>query len=265
MVKFTSLKRPVKRFLDRFSPTLVLPSKRAGTAILFLHHSTGHNVWNGGVAEWFREYNARNDTAYEIVEQVFPKRSPYGWTNYPYDYWNIWINHQGDKAFMREPTLEMITARYDVVIFKHCFPVSKVLEDTGTPDVASKDKRIENYKLQYDALKKKMHQYPEKQFIVWTGAALVRGATNEAEATRTREFFDWVRNEWDEPGDNVFLWDFYGLETDGGLYLKDEYAHGPADSHLNPAFGKKMAPLFAQRIVDVIEGRGDSTSASGAQ
>jgi len=263
MVTFAGLRRPVKRFLERFSPTLVLPSKRTGTAILFLHHSTGHNVWSGGVAEWFRAYNARHGTSYEIVEQAFPKRTPYGWANYPYDYWNIWVNHQGDKAFMREPTLEMITARYDVVVFKHCFPVGKLQEDVGMSDIASQEKRMENYRLQYDALKKKMHEYPDKQFVVWTGPALVRGATNEAEAIRARAFFDWVRTEWDESGDNIFLWDFYSLETEGGLCLRDEYARGPNDSHLTPAFGRKVAPLFAQRVVDVIEGRGDHTSASG--
>jgi len=267
MIKFTDLKRPVKKLLRIISgpePILIAPSqRRKGTSILFLHHSTGGYVWNGGVAKWIKAYNRRNATSYNIVEQTFPKGTSYGWSNYPYDYWNIWVAHQGDEPYMREPTLEMICAQYDVIIFKHCFPVGKILEDTGKPDVTSKEKRIENYKAQYKALKKKMCQYPNKKFIIWTGAALVRGVTDEAEATRARAFFDWVKNEWDEPGDNIFLWDFYMLETDGELYMKDEYATDPTNSHPNLVFCKKVAPLFAQRIVDVIEGRGDAASATG--
>ena len=60
-------------------------------------------------------------------------------------------------------------------------------------------------------------------------------------------------NEWDEEGDNIYLWDFYHLETEGGLYLKNEYAVSPDDSHPNPSFSGKAAPLFAQFIIDVIE------------
>jgi hypothetical protein len=227
--------------------------------IIFLHHSTGENVWYGGVLEWF-DQNAPN---YRIVEQYFPKDSPYGWNNYPYDYWNIWVNHAGSSPYMNEPTLEILTAQYHVIIFKHCFPVGEIEADTGSPNIASEEKRLENYKLQYDALKTKMHAFPNNLFIVWTGAALTQNSTNEAAATRARAFFEWVRNEWDDPGDNIYIWDFYELETEGGLYLKDEYAEDPYDSHPNGTFSQMVAPLFCQRIVNVLEGRGDSTSLTG--
>lgn len=244
--------------------------------IVFLHHSTGFLIWEGGVPEWFEKYNKEHGTDYQIVERVFPKRSPYGWNNYPYDYWNIWVNHAGDELFMEEPTLEILTREYDVIIFKHCFPVSDILEDTGYPDINSEDKRVENYKLHYTALKEKMHQFPNNKFIVWTGPARVenfslldriywrlKGKSIHGRAKRAREFFDWVRNEWDEPGDNIYLWDFYELETEGGLYLKKEYAKSPNDSHPNENFARMVAPYFCQRIVDVIKGRGDSSSITG--
>lgn len=225
--------------------------------IIFLHHSTGECIWNGGVPEWLRKYNAGHGTNYQVVEQVFPKDSPYGWKNYPYDYWNIWVNHAGNKTFMTEPTLEILTKQYDVIIWKHCFPVSDIEEDTGSADVSSEDKRIENYKLQYEALKKKMHEFPNKKFIVWTGAAKVAGDADKESAKRARTFFEWVKNRWDEKGDNIYIWDFYGLETGGGLYLKNEYAAGKDDSHPNGSFSRKAASLFCQRVVDIIEGRGD--------
>lgn len=229
--------------------------------ILFLHHSTGECVWNGGVKEWFDDYNQTNQTDYAIREQAFPKDDPYGWNNYPYDYWNIWVRHAGSKPFKGEPTLEMLTPKYDVITFKHCFPVSSIEENSGKGDVASEDKRIAIYKLQYDALKKKMREFPKTRFIVWTGAALVKGETDEAAAKRAKAFFEWVCRTWDEPNDNIFIWDFRALETEGGLYLKDTYAQG--DSHPNEKFSKQVAPRFCRRIVDVIRGDGDQGSITG--
>ena len=229
--------------------------------ILFLHHSTGECIWNGGVQAWFEAYNTTHKTEYTITQQNFPKSEPYGWENYPYDYWNIWVRHAGDQPYQTEPTLEMLTSRYEVIVFKHCFPVSAIEADTGQADVASADKRIENYKLQYAALKKKLREFPRTKFILWTGAAMVRSETDESAAGRAKAFFDWVRGDWDERGDNIYLWDFYALETDGGLYLKDAYASG--DSHPNESFSRMAAPFFCQRIVDVISETGDTKSLTG--
>ena len=63
--------------------------------------------------------------------------------------------------------------------------------------------------------------------------------------------------------DNIFLWDFYELETEGGLYLKPEYATSPTNSHPNKDFAQKVAPYFCQRIVDVIENDGTKTTLTG--
>ena len=229
--------------------------------ILFLHHSTGECIWNGGVREWFEAYNRREKTDYTITEQAFPKDSPYGWNNYPYDYWNIWVRHAGPKPYRGEPTLEMLTPKYDVIVFKHCFPVSAVEENEGRGEVSSEEKRAANYRLQYEALGKKLREFPKTKFIVWTGAALLKGETDEASARRAKAFFEWVRHDWDRPGDNIYLWDFHALQTEGGLYFKEAYAAG--DSHPNEVFSRKVAPLFCRRVVDVIQGRGDTGSLTG--
>ena len=231
--------------------------------ILFLHHSTGGNIWAGGVKEWFEYYNKTEKTNYSIFELNFPKDSPYGWNNYPFDYWNIWINHAGEESYKEEPTLEIFTKTYDVIIWKHCFPVSDIEEDTGNPSINSEEKRLENYKLQYNSLKEKMKEFPNTKFIVWTISALTESSTTEEKAIRAQEFYNWVKNEWDEKGDNIFLWDFYILETEGELYMKNENAVSETDSHPNNVFSQKVAPYFCKRIVDVIEGRGDITDISG--
>lgn len=238
--------------------------------IIFLHHSTGYNIWlgktnnylykitrKGDVQKYFERYNRKNGTAYQVVEQFFPKQAPYGWNNYPYDYYNIWVKNEGNTSYMEEATLEMLTAEYDVIIFKHCFPVSNILEDTGKPDIESSVKSLENFKLQYGALKEKMHEFPSCKFIVWTPAVTTQNLLSEDQAIRTREFRDWVINEWDEKGDNVFIWDFYSFETEGGLYLVDKNAVSPDNSHPNREFASRVAPLFGQFIIDVVESKVD--------
>jgi hypothetical protein len=236
---------------------------RREARIMFLHHSTGGCIWNGGVPGWFKKYNAEQGTAYSIEETAFPKDSPYGWNNYPYDYWNIWVNNAGPQAYKGEPTLEMLTRKYDVIVLKHCFPVCNLSSDKGQGDVASSRKTIENYKLQYNALKEKMRQFPDTVFVFWTGAAQVEGQMSPENARNSKEFFGWVRDSWDEAGDNIFIWDFYSLEVEDGIYLNPKYAAGRNDSHPNKQFSKKAAPYFCSRLVNILNGQGDTTSILG--
>ena len=268
-------------FTMAFSQTRCLGNEQSGIdpegdnmKIVFLHHSTGERIWKGGMLQWFEKYNSDKGTDLLIEERIFPRQSPYGWNNYPYDYWNIWVNHAGNDPFMEEPTLEILAKEYDLIILKHCFPVSDIAADTGAPDIESQEKRAENYMLQYEALKKKMREFPETKFLLWTGPAeiectslkykivsfLKRRDICRENAERAKDFFDWVRNDWDEPDDNIFLWDFYALSTEGSLYIKGEYAENKSDPHPNRAFAEKAAPEFCRRIVDVLEGRGDSSS-----
>ena len=211
--------------------------------------------------DWFTAYNKAHATRYVIEERAFPSGNLYPWENYPYDYWNIWVKHAGTSAYRGEPTLEMLVKDYLLIVFKHCFPVSGIEAD-GTPAYSVPDKTIANYKLQYSALKTKLRSFPNVRFVVWTGAALIEAETSPGQAERAKRFFDWVKNVWDEPGDNIYVWDFFALETDGGNYLLSQYCAG--DSHPNETFAARVAPLFCQRLVDVIGGKGDTSSITGA-
>jgi hypothetical protein len=164
---------------------------------------------------------------------------------------------------MGEPTLEMLTKEYKVIVFKHCYPVSGLNSDSSKIDINSPEKTIENYKLQYNALKQKLLQFPNTKFILWTGAVMVKSQMSETNARLAKSFFDWVRKTWDTENDNIFLWDFYELETDGGVYLKAEYATDANNSHPNKIFAKKVAPYFCLRIVDIIENNGTNTTLTG--
>ena len=76
----------------------------------------------------------------------------------------------------------------------------------------------------------------------------------EDEARRISEFYRWILEKWDEKEDNIYLWDFYKYETEGGLYFKDEYAFSSNDSHPGKEFSAHMAPILARFIVDVADG-----------
>ena len=250
--------------------------------IIFLHHSTGNIIWNGKTTSivekmvgkiskklansftskpflpsLFEKYNQENHRKFHIKEITFPKSRPYGWNNFPYDYYNIWVKNSGNQYYMKEPTLEKLTNEYDVIIFKHCFPVSNIQNDLDSADINSNIKTITNYKLQYLALKNKIHEFPETKFILFTGAVQVKSNISEDEAKRTAEFFNWVINEWDQPGDNIFLWDLYNLQTEGGLYFKDEYAQSFNNSHPNTDFAKKASKLLFERIINIVEDNGN--------
>ena len=240
-----------------------LQAQTKNSNIIFLHHSTGQCIWDGGVNEWFDAYNTDNNTNHQIIEQEFPKDDPYGWENYPYDYYNIWVKNAGQEPYRQEPTLEILTKKYDIIVLKHCFPVGYVDEDYNDPDIDSSEKRMENYELQYNALKEKMVLFPDNKFIVWTGAALVKNDTSSEQAQRTKDFFNWVKNDWDKPQDYIFIFDFYQLQTEGELYFKRKYSQGSDDSHPNESFSKRVAPYFCQRIIDVISERGDTADETG--
>ena len=119
-------------------PVLAAPKEQAllpaDTRIVFLHHSTGEVVWNGGVPECVAAWNRAHGTRYTIEERAFPSGDPYPWENYPYDYWNIWVKHAGRSAYRGEPTLEMLTRDYQLIVFKHCFPVSGIDADGTARD-----------------------------------------------------------------------------------------------------------------------------------
>jgi hypothetical protein len=265
-------------------------TKARDMRIIFLHHSTGQMVWNGGIStlmfrinkrltkllggktnrrgfipSLFRAHNRQFGTCYTIEELSFPKAKPYGWRNYPFDYYNIWVRNAGSKPFLEEPTLELLTREYQVVVFKHCFPVSNIQPDKDSPDINSEHRSLSNYKLQYLALRDKLHQFSNTKFIVWTNAAQVKSKTNEEEARRSCDFVNWVINEWDSPNDNIFLWDFYGLQTEGGLYFQEKFAQSEANSHPKAAFANAASKLFAQRMVDVIEANGSNTTLTGGK
>ena len=238
--------------------------------VIFLHHSTGAGVYSeGNVATWMTNYNTAHSKNYQLTERNYPD-SPYPWANYPYDYWNLWIN-SSSTCNSGNPKIECIntlTQNYKVIIYKHCFPGAGIGADEPTSSVSSETKTLGNYKLQYRALRAMMDGYPNNKFIVWTLAPLHRNATNAADASRAKQFVDWVKTQWlTEDGHshpNIYIFDFWGIVAESNASpaqgkvncLKYAYEgdHSGDDSHPNSAANQVAGPLFGQCIVNAIEG-----------
>lgn len=258
----------IKTFIMIICSSLLLNScaDKGDINVAYLHHSTGQNVWYGDhtprrfafldnncmIPRLINEYNTKNDRKITIKNITFPTGNPYPWQNYPYDYYNIWVANGNADYYQKEPSLSTLCSKYDIISLKHCFPGSNIIADEFLPD-SRETKTLGNYKYLYNELKKKFSEYPDTKFIVWTNAALVKSATNEEEALRTREWVRWVKEEWDTPDDNIYIFDFYNIETEGELYLKPEYAASDVDSHPNKIVSTAAAEKFVDFLTSVIK------------
>jgi hypothetical protein len=246
---------------------LSLSAASFSQSVIFLHHSTGQAVYfEGDVPGWIANYNAAHSKNYQVTERSFPN-TPYPWNNYPYDYWNLWVNNACDNSDPDIACLSSLCTNYNVIIFKHCFPGADIMEDDGNPSVSSSYQTLANYKLQYRALRDVLDTYPDNKFIVWTLAPLHRLDTRVERAARARQFVDWVKNEWlTEDGKahpNIYIFDFFGYVAESNptppngqvncLKYDYEISHTDFDSHPNILANQTVGPIFAQFIVNTIE------------
>jgi hypothetical protein len=235
--------------------------------VIFLHHSTGEGVYSeGGVAAWIDNYNITHGTNYNVTSRAYPLL-PYPWENYPYDYWNLWINGACADTNSSNACLYELCSDYDVIIFKHCYPGAAIEADNQNPDISSSIRTLANYKLQYRALRDLMDTFSNNKFIIWTLAPLHRLATSVEPAARAREFVNWVKNDWltedSKEHQNIYIFDFFGYvsESDSNPIngkvncLKYDYEidHASGNCHPNLLANQYVGPLFAQFIINTIE------------
>ena len=163
--------------------------------------------------------------------------------------------------------LDKLANDYNLVIIKHCYPGAGILSDLGAPEVSSDRKSLENYKAQYRALRTLMGSFPSTKFMVWTLTPLHRLETDAGQASRAKQFVDWVKNTWlTEDGNehpNIIVFDFFSLvaeqnpsPADGQQYcLKYGYERSHTDGsdlHPNRAANEYVGPIFAQAVLDAL-------------
>ncbi|MCP4607482.1 MAG: hypothetical protein GY845_02025 [Planctomycetes bacterium] len=160
--------------------------------------------------------------------------------------------------FSEDKSFEELVEEYDVIIMKHCYPASNILEDIGSPDPSSARRSIENYQAVYQLLRAKFDEHPDTMFIVWTLPPLHRLATDPDKAARATEFSQWMTTDFlteDGPHPNIYVWDFRGIVMNPNTnFLKSKYErdHEISDSHPNDTANNVAGPQFAKFIVDSI-------------
>lgn len=235
--------------------------------ILILTHSLGRALYEeGGLEAWFDNYNTSNNSQIQIEQRDYPD-DPYQWSNAPYDYWNLWLNGACDSIEASSECLSSLVNKYDVISFKNSYELSDVLPDVGgsTAAVNSTRKSVENYKLQYRALRDLMDQYPDTIFVVWTLPPRHRlqktssDTTALANARRATEFSTWLTSEWlsedNKSHDNIFVFDIRAYLMGSDNYLKFDYesTHTWSESQPNPAANALLGPTLAEFLVGSIE------------
>ena len=233
---------------------------------IFLVHSTGTDLFSQGkVSDWMKNYNAINNTNFQIYTRTYPE-NPWPWSNYPHDYWKLWVDNSCNSNDPDIECLASLSSKYDMVIFKHCYPGADVEANLGNPDIKSSRKSLENYKLQYRALRILMDGMPDKKFMVWTLVPRHRLATYASTASRANEFVNWVKTQWltedGKPHPNIYIFDFFSFAAEMNknpsngvqycLKYDYEYSHSSGDSHPNVLANQTIGPLFAQAVVKAL-------------
>jgi len=218
------------------------------TRVIFLHHSTGHNlIEEGGVREGLTALG------YEFYDHGYNgdglRLADGTWTGENFDVPGDNTDPDGFAAIFAQPLQDppgntfSHLMQYDVIAFKSCFPTSNIADDG----------QLAAYQSYYLSIRDTMDQHPEKIFIVLTPPPQVPADTDSSEAARARAFANWLGSDEFLAGHpNVFTFDFFDLLADGDNVLRREYRTGPHDAHPNQRANGDIGPIFVSFIDQAI-------------
>lgn len=236
--------------------------------IIFIHHSTG--------AGFIRYGNIRQNLKQKLPEVEFfdhgynlnfPKN--FQTKFYPYlaglsdskgsamhiDYQIPDDNTNPDglfKLFTLNPKEDNALSKilkYDMIIFKSCFPVTKI----------TSDKMLEDYKHYYEEMKSVFANHPEKTFLALTPLPLRSELTKPEFASRAKTFANWLVNEFPKNSNTTFALDIFDLLSESEVdskfenTLKREYCKTlPFDSHPNKSGSKIAGEAIVEKVINII-------------
>ncbi|MFA6017386.1 MAG: hypothetical protein WC744_04850 [Patescibacteria group bacterium] len=225
--------------------------------VLFIHHSTGGLlIFFGQIRKLLKE-KAPNiefwDHGYDLYSPRFlaPILGPVTFRTGLSDGsgkmigkdFNITISNNSPKEYAEifsrnpeDPTLKNILS-FDVVIFKNCFPTSKIETQA----------KLEKYKESYLKIIKSISNY-KNMFIIFTQPPLRREMTKPEWANNARELANFIHEEVKKYL-NISSFDFFDLlsnkEGDNANMLKREYCNIiPFDSHPNMRANREVGKKF---------------------
>jgi hypothetical protein len=227
---------------------------------IFLHHSTGDNIWgpNGSATSIPQEINKYNTIhGYTGLNTISMYQSwwPDG-ANSGNNEWECWHRIFEDKD-LGNSDIRGILAANKIVVIKSCFPSSAIdrrgqPSDTTTPT----EKTIYNYKWHWRHIVKVMRQHPENFFAIWTNAPMTGGQTDATAAAFSKKFCRWAKDTLAKGLDqvigafppNIYVFDYFLKLTDANGFMLNQYAVSSGDSHPNAVATALIAPQFVNEI-----------------
>lgn len=232
-----------------------------GKRILFIHHSTGGNLikegdlrgeikrLNSTLEFWDHSYNL-----YEVFPILLANVTHHkGLSNYKGDItgidYNINLSNNSPKEYAElfsrdtsDSTLKLILS-YDVIAFKNCYPTTKL----------KNDEQLNSYFNYYNQIKERLMKYETKQFLILTPPPLRKETTTPENAKRAIRLAQGLcSKEFLNDIPNISSFDLFSLLSDEFGFLRKDYTRLlPFDSHPNKKANRSVAPIFAQKIVEV--------------
>jgi len=224
------------------------------TNIIFLHHSTGENlILQGGVRERFKQ------AGYDFWDHSYNAqglRDPTGkYTGYSYIVPGDNTDPDGLARIFSQRVYDIPMntlsglLQHEVIITKSCFAPANNIKSDG---------QLETYMGWYLGIRNTMDRYPDKIFVIVTSPPLNPAETNPEEATRAREFADWLKSEEFLSGHpNILTFDLFGnlveenpTATDFNM-LRQSYRNG-SDSHPNQLANETIGPVLVDFVIKAI-------------
>ncbi|MCD6201542.1 MAG: hypothetical protein J7K46_07030, partial [Bacteroidales bacterium] len=226
---------------------------------IFLHHSTGGNIWgpngsNTSVPAEITQYNT--DHSYSGEEECSMNEE---W--FPSNHGNEWADwhHLFDGDYPDDDIWPFMSSN-KIVVIKSCFPSSAMSGGRGSASdtVSFTTKSVYNYKWHWRHILRIMEAHPENFFVIWTNAPLVAASTNDDQAYWAHVFCTWAKDtlangmdsEYGEFPRNVYVFDYFHKLVGADYKEKPEYAASSTDSHPNSAATDLIAPQFVKEIFD---------------
>lgn len=245
--------------MSTLSTTVSAQATDEALRVLFIHHSTGANLLfegqvrtlladkNPQIQLWDHSYNL-----YPLLPLFLARYTHHkGLTDYKGKLTNtdytIILSNNSPREYAEifslnpnEPPLKSIL-EYDVIIFKNCFPTTKITSDEQLNQDIS----------YYTQIREALEKYPEKQFILFTPPPMRESGTTYENAQRAKKLVAWLSSDNFLKGKTTIrVFNFFDLLADDKGYLKKEYQRLlPWDSHPNQKANREIAPYFVDFLV----------------
>jgi hypothetical protein len=227
---------------------------------IFLHHSTGANIWGP---------NPDGTSTTTIPDQMVSYNQAHGFSGNQAigmveEWWspgdNEWsTQHEFFEGNTTYTDINYYLSNNKILVIKSCFP-SSAIDSWGIPSDTADPlyKSVFNYKWHWRHILAVMKDHPQNFFAIWTNAPLEINSTNASEASLSKKFCRWAKDTLAAGLDpvfgtfppNVYVFDYFGKMSDDNGYELPQYVTGVGDSHPNGAGTDFIAPQFVNEIFD---------------